>query len=165
MRLALSLLMLVCSVVVACNGDRADRPAHLPDPEEASQRYGAPVTFEERVLTVSVEFPEEYRRGGTLWLSASPFFHLFSTTSRDLLQEYPDLEGIRVRTHLEDGTPVADAFVRRDRMHEFAWNRGISQAALAQTQGTERPRYVDDLIRWGRENVSSLTYNHDLIPR
>ena len=42
----------------------------------------------------------------------------------------------------------------RGELSEFEWERALRLAAVAQQQGTERPRRIEELIEWGEEHTT-----------
>ena len=137
---------------VACEPGTPDWT--LPTEPEVEARYGAGVEASVRgnVIQLDVDFRDDLRRGGPLWAMSGPYFYLFSSATRSLFQEYPDLAGVRVVTRTTGPEEVARALLRRDAMTERRWQQGLNIAARAQTEGTERPGLLRDLVRWGEDH-------------
>lgn len=127
----------------------------LPNAATAAAEYGEGVEAELRgnLLEVRVELPDELRRGGRIWAQGSPYFYLLSGSTRDLFVENPDLAAVRVITENAAGEEVARATLLSDELSEFQWRDAIAIAALAQTEGTERPGRIQDLILFGEEHT------------
>ncbi len=153
-------VVLLLPLLAAC-GLGGDRDLQLPTPEEAASRYGAGVAVELRGNLLEVRAPmtpEQLERGGTLWARSGPYFYLFSTATRDLFVEYPDLAAVRVITETEGGEEVARAELLRDAIAEPRWREALGLAALAQQEGTRRPRRLEEMIYFG-EDYTQYEYN------
>jgi hypothetical protein len=151
---------------LALAGCERDGEPVLPDPQAAARRY-AP-TAEGRivgnVLTVSIPIADEIiERGGPIWVRGGPYFYLFSIPTRDLLVEYPDLAAVRVETTSEGGTEIARALLRRDTFTEARWQDALTRSAIAQRDGTARPRAIEELVMWG-ERHTDYEYNPEFLP-
>ncbi|MBA2243661.1 MAG: hypothetical protein H0W11_01805 [Gemmatimonadetes bacterium] len=158
--LRLRLILLVLPLLASC-GLGGDRDLQLPTNEEAASRYGAGVAVELRGNLLEVRAPmtaEQLERGGTLWARGGPYFYLFSTATRDLFVEYADLAAVRVVTETAAGEEVARAELHRDAIAEPRWRQALGLSALAQQEGTQRPRRVEELIYFG-EDYTQFEYN------
>ncbi len=152
-------VLLLLLLLASCGG--GERALELPTPEEAASRYGAGVAIDLRGNLLEVRAPmtaEQLERGGTLWARAGPYFYLFSTATRDLFVEYPDLAAVRVVTETEAGEEVARAELLRDTISEPRWRQALGLAALAQQEGTRRPRRLEEMIYFG-EDFAQYEYN------
>lgn len=132
----------------------------LPEPTEVASWFGTGT--EARISGNVVEIrgviaPEFLRRGGSLWARSGPYFYLFNVHVRDLLVKYPDVAAVRAIAVTHDGRELARATLNRGELSEYQWREALALASLAQTEGTEHPRRVDDLIRWG-EDHTEFTY-------
>lgn len=146
--------------------EAGDAPAVLPAPEAVSDRYGeqASAGLSGNVLQVTVPLADELLRGGSLWRRSGPFFYLFSPATRDLFVEYPDLAGVRVVATDAAGTELARATLRREVLSEFQWREALSVSAVAQKEGTARPRSIEELIYFGQDHTD-FTYAPGSRPR
>lgn len=155
MRELLFLLVLAASLGSAGCSREAREPV-LPPPDSSAAWFGegAEVRLDGRVLEVRGEIdPEFLRRGGTIWERSGPYFYLFNVHVRDLLETYPDLAGVRAITYGPGGRELARAVLRRDALSSVQWNEALARASLAQTQGTARPRRIEELIRYGEDHT------------
>jgi predicted small lipoprotein YifL len=158
--LAVALLLLAA----ACGRDGA---WELPDPGDVAPRYGTDARAELRGNLLEVQVPMEeavVRRGGTIWARGGPYFYLFSPPTRDLLVEYPDLVAVRVVTTTIEGTEIARAMLRRDAFTEGRWQEALGRSALAQRDGTARPRAIEEMVVWG-ERYTEFDYNPEFVGR
>jgi predicted small lipoprotein YifL len=142
-------------LLLAGCGLGADRPLQMPDAADAAERYGAGAEAEVRgnLLEVRLAMSQELLRGGGLWVRSGPYFYLFSPPTRDLFAEYPDLAAIRVVMHTPGGEEVARAELRRDALTEPRWREALFRSAVAQRDGTERPRTLEDLTFFGEDHT------------
>jgi hypothetical protein len=148
------LAALLALPLTACSG--GDEPLVLPDEATAAAAYGDEVEAEisGNLLRLTVPMPAGFERGGSLWEKSGPYFYLFTTATRDLFLNYPDLAAVEVSTTGPDGEEIARARLLRSALNEITWTRAIAYASQAQTEGTESPRYVDRLVRYGEEVVA-----------
>jgi hypothetical protein len=140
--------------------------ANLPDPDAVAERYGGAAEVEVRgnLLQVQVPVAPESLRGGAIWARSGPYFYLFSPPTRDLFVEYPDLAAIRVVTVAPGGEEVARAELRRDALTEVRWREALYRSAVAQRDGTERPRALEELRYFG-EDHTEFRYNPEFAGR
>ena len=148
----------------ACAG--GDAPSVLPDEATIEAAYGGEAEAEVsgNLVRLTVRMPEGFERGGTLWAKSGPYFYLFTTATRDLFAAYEDLAALEVSAVTDEGEEVARARLLRTDLNAITWRRALAYAAQAQTEGTESPRHVDRLVRWG-EDVAEHEYNPDFVPR
>lgn len=133
----------------------AERELELPEPAELQDLYGpaAEVALDGNVVDVRVaQDPTHLQRGGPLWARAGPYIFLFSPQTRELFQQYEGVAAVRVRTFRGSGEElVAQATLLRDTMTTVAWARSREKVARARQEGTERPWYLEDLVRFGED--------------
>lgn len=153
--LALSLALLAA----ACTAERGEWV--LPDPAAVSAWYGsdAVATIDGNLLEIRGTMdPEFLRRGGSLWARSGPYFYLFNVHVQQLLQDYPDLAGVRATVTDEEGEEIASAMITRADLNEFRWREALARASLAQRDGTRNPRTVERLILFGEEHAADFSY-------
>ncbi len=163
-RAALALLAGLLVVAAAC----AERELTLPAESELSDLYGpaAEVRLDGNVVAVRVEQDATHlQRGGAIWARAGPYIFLFSPQTRDIFREYDGVAAVRVRTERGPrGDFIAEATLRRDTMTTVAWGQARQKVTRARQEGTERPWYLEDLIRFGEDWASyeyATPYRHD----
>ncbi|MGH7449613.1 MAG: hypothetical protein ACRELT_18715 [Longimicrobiales bacterium] len=166
-RMAPLLLLLLLSA--ACDRIFPARASlDLPDLETVQsfyQRHGfeAEYRYSGNVLELVVQQPaDQLRRGGPLWARVGPFIYLFTPATRDLIDEYHGIAGVRVVTMVGD-VEVARALLVRDALNELTWRRAANVHGTALVQGTERPMTIDLLARFG-EDITTFQYNPDYVP-
>jgi predicted small lipoprotein YifL len=159
-----ALLILAVTVSLGCAGEKG--PPELPAADAAASRYGEGVDAELRgnLLEVRIAMSEELLRGGEIWARGGPYFYLFSSATRDLFVEHPDLAAVRAVTLDAQGNEIARATLLRDRLSEFRWREALAIGALAQQEGTERPRRIEQLIDLGEE-LTEYSYNFEAATR
>jgi hypothetical protein len=158
-------LLLAAFSVSACGSD-----SELPGPPSPSQvaayyDYTGEISVEMsgNVAQVIVRIDrDDFRAGGEVWAKASPYIFLFSPGTRQAFADHPGLGGVRVIVRYGDGTLVAQALLERGELTEGAWTRALNVAGQARTQGSERPGFMRDLVRWG-EDHTTFQYNPDYI--
>lgn len=141
--------------------------ARLPEPHAAAARLAPEAAGELRGNVLEVRIPLDatiVRRGGTIWARGGPYFYLFSLATRDILVEHPDLAAVRVVTVTGDGTEIARAMLRRDAFTENRWREAMARSALAQRDGTTRPRAIEEMVAWGEDYVE-YEYNPEFVGR
>jgi hypothetical protein len=152
--------VLMCLCAAACE------PADLtvPSDDEIEEYYvyeagtlDAEVKGNVAVVTVS-QSAQQLRRGGTLWAKVGPYIFLFSDESRQLLEDFSGLAGIRVVTTVGDSR-VAEALLARDALSDIQWRRSLNIAGHARRDGTQRVTRLSDLVRWGEDHVAEYDYN------
>lgn len=155
--------------VAACDRilpQRAD--LGLPELDEVSSVYAAHgLTAEFRysgnVLEMIVQQPpDQLRRGGALWARVGPYIYLFSPGTRELLEDYAGLAGVRAIT-LVGTTEVARALLVREQLSETGWRRALNVLGQALEQGTQRPATMDRLVQFGEQHTQH-EYNPDYVP-
>lgn len=148
--------ILLCTVlaVMAAIGC-TDRELELPEPAELQDLYGpaAEVALDGNVVDVRVaQDPTHLQRGGPLWARAGPYIFLFSPQTREIFNEYDGVAAVRVRTFRGSGEElVAQATLLRDTMTTVAWARSREKVTRARQEGTEKPWYLEDLVRFGED--------------
>ena len=152
--LSMRALLLSALALSGCGGGD-DRPIELPGPAAAAE-YGDSLSgaVSGNVFELRVPMSPELLRGGTIWARGGPFFYLFSRPTQELFLRYPDLAGVRVVTEDAAGEEIARAMLPRGELSEFEWERALRLAAVAQQQGTDRPRRIEELIEWGEEHTT-----------
>ncbi len=128
----------------------------LPTNAEIRNVYGASadVLLKGNVVDVEVvQDPAQLQRGGVVWAKVGPYVYLFSPPTQKLFELFPGLAGVRVRTVVPSGTRIAEALLRRGTLNSITWKQALLSSAKARTEGTDRPSYVIDLIRYGEEHT------------
>lgn len=130
----------------------------VPTADEAASYYTIKadhsVDVTGNVAEVVVEQSADHlRRGGTLWAKVGPYVYLFTEGTRDLFEDFPGLAAVRVVTRAPDGTEVARAILTRDTLNGLTWQRALNLSGHARLEGTEQPRRLEELIRWGEERT------------
>lgn len=146
---------MVLAVLGGCAGEGTTEPV-LPEPEPVAAWFGGStrVILSGNVLEIRGEMdPDHLRRGGRIWQRSGPYFYLFNVQVRDLLRDYPDLAAVRAVTYGPGGREIARAMLYRDRLSAIQWKEALARASLAQTQGTERPRRIEELIYYGEQHT------------
>lgn len=135
----------------------------LPTAEQISALYSYQGVLEAElngnIAVITVTQPAgQLRRGGSLWAKVGPYVLLFSEETRNLMQEYPALAGVRIVTRVSGGPEIARATLARSELSDVLWRRSLNIAGHARKDGTERPALLDDLVRWGEEHTD-FEYN------
>lgn len=162
--LALVLLLLL---VPGCEREAPELPVPSAAEIAAHYEYAGELSVEisGNVAQVSVTIdPAEYARGGDLWAKAFPYIFLFSPGTREAFREHPGLGGVRVLTRHPGGDVMAQAMLERGRLTEATWRRALNVAGQARREGSERPGYMSDLVRFGEDHTEHQ-YNPDYIAR
>lgn len=147
--------LLAALLLTACE-ERGPEDWVLPDPAASAAWFGEGTEAEIRgnLLEIRGTLSEDFlRRGGSIWAESGPYFYLFNVHVRDLLVEYPDLAAVRAITYSEAGEELARATLHRSALSEIQWREALARASLAQTEGTEKPQRVVELIRYGEEHT------------
>jgi hypothetical protein len=158
----------VCFLFVLLSGcDRGEPDRPTPAAEELVRHweYAGPLTVEVsgNVAQISVTIdPADYARGGDLWAKAFPYIFIFSPGTREAFREHPGLGGVRVMTRHPGGDIMAQAMLERGTLTEVTWTRALNVAGRARREGTERPGYMSDLVRFG-EDHTEFQYNPSYI--
>lgn len=134
----------------------AEREWVLPAPEEAAGWFGegteARLSGNVLELRGTVD-PDFLRRGGRIWQRSGPYFYLFNVHVQALLRDYPDLAAVRAVALTEEGEELARATLLRGELSEIQWREALARTSLAQTQGTDNPRRIEELIRYGEDHT------------
>lgn len=155
----LVLLALSLAAGLACTPEEA--PA-IPDADQVAGYYEITSDFSVEVdgnvaeLTVQ-QSPAQLRRGGSLWARMTPYVYLFTTSTRDLFNDFPGLAAVRVVTRAGD-TEVARVTLLRTALNELTWRRTLNIAGKARRDGGTRLTLLEDLIEWG-EDHTEFEYN------
>jgi hypothetical protein len=154
----------LCLPMIGCA--TGEEPRVLPDEAtiEAAYREGVEAEVSGNLVRLTVQMPEGFERGGSLWAKSGPYFYLFTTATRDLFATYEDIAALEVSAVTEEGEEVARARLLRNDLNAITWRRALAYAAQAQTEGTTSPSHVDRLVRWG-EDVAEHEYNPEFVPR
>jgi len=151
--------LLVALGPVACV-DRVELALPTPEDVEGYYEYAFELDAEivGNVAAVTVEqSAEQLRKGGRLWAKVGPYIFLFTEETRQLLEDFPGLAGVRVSTRVGNAR-VATALLARDDMPDILWRRSLNIAGKARRDGTERMTLLEDLVEWG-EAHTEYEYN------
>jgi hypothetical protein len=151
--------------LVGCESPEGSFPAPTADEVAAYYDYAGDLSVEMSgnvAQVTAVIDRDEYRMGGDVWAKASPYIFLFSPATRDAFAGLPGLGGVRVIVRYPDGGMLAQALLEAGTLNSIGWERALSIAGWARSEGTERPGYMRDLIRWGEENTD-FEYNPEYI--
>jgi len=151
-------LLLTLALALAAGACTKARDLTLPTAEEIESHYTSETTLEAaingNVAEVSVQQSAgQLRRGGTMWAKVGPYIYLFSEETRQLFEDYPGLAAVRVITRTASGAEISNALLARDELSDILWRRSLNISGLARRDGTEHPRLLEDLIRWGEEHT------------
>ena len=107
------------------------------------------------VVEVIVEQPlYQIRRGGHLWAKVGPYIYLFTAETESIFQQFPGVAGVRVVTRTSRrSTEVARALLYSDRLNSITWQRALNIAGKARRDGSGRPTFLEELIRWGEDHT------------
>ncbi|MFQ5890017.1 MAG: hypothetical protein ACE5JR_08175 [Gemmatimonadota bacterium] len=155
---ATSLALLTAGTAAACSGGQG---LALPTASDLEGLYGPDpeVTLNGNVVDVRVVQPaSQLARGGTLWARVGPYIYLFSPQTQELFEGYTGLAAVRVRTLDSGGERVAEALLERGTLNSLTWPRARQLVGRARLEGTTRPSYMIDLVRYGEEHAG-FTYN------
>jgi hypothetical protein len=111
----------------------SSQPTRLPSAAELEGLYGegAELRLNGNVVDVRVDQdPSQIRRGGSLWARVGPYIFLFSPQTEELLQRFPDVAAVRVRTYV-----------------------GGRLVAKARLEGTRNPAHLENLVRYGEDHT------------
>jgi hypothetical protein len=142
------------ALAVACGGE-GTAPI-LPGAADLEGLFGPGVTVEltGNVVDVTALQPDDQlRRGGATWAKVGPYVFLFSPQTQDLFESFSGIGGVRVTTVDRRGDLVGRALLERSTLNSVTWRKAINLAGRARLEGTRRPSYVLDLIRYGEELV------------
>lgn len=133
----------------------------LPAESELQGLYGenAAVRLNGNVVEVTVRQPRTHlERGGTLWAQVGPYIYVFTPETQRLFERYPAVAAVRAITRLPTGEEIARATLVRDTLTEITWRRALILAGHARAEGSNRPKALYDLIRWG-ERYTEYRYS------
>jgi hypothetical protein len=139
----------------------------VPTAEEVGSAYtyggewSAEISGNVAVLSIRRTVQEIRREGGT-WAKAGPYIFLFSRETQQLFEDFPGLAAVRAATITPAGDTVAVALLPRDTLNELTWRRALNISGLARRDGTEEPRRMVELVRFGEDNTQ-FEYNRDYI--
>lgn len=158
-RVAVAAAAVVSFTAAGC----VDRPElTMPTADEVETYYEyadgleAEIVGNVAVLTVE-QSAQQLRDGGRLWAMVGPYIFLFTDETRQLLEDFPGLAGVRVTTTV--GTAqVATALLAREDMPDILWRRSLNIAGKARRDGTQRMTLLEDLVDWG-ESHTEFEYN------
>jgi len=128
----------------------------FPTAAELEGLYGAGVAVELTGNVIDVSLRQEasqLRRGGALWAKVGPYIYLFTPQTQEALKTWTGVGGVRVRTFDSNRDLVAEAMLDRGVLNDVTWRKALNTAGLARTQGTERPSYMEKLVRYGEDTV------------
>lgn len=150
-------------VAAGCAGE-AD-PPEMPTLDAVQSAYGEATQPEisGNLVRLTVPMPSGFERGGTLWARSGPYFYLFTTATRDLFANHPDVAAVEVVAVTAEGEEVARARLLSTTLNSITWQHAIAYASQAQTEGTQRPTFVERLVRYGEERTEH-TYDPDFVP-
>lgn len=112
-------------------------------------------------LTVTQD-AAQLTRGGPIWAKAGPYIFLFTPQTRDLLDAYGGIGGVRVTTVDGRGRFVARALLERGTLNSVTWTRAINVAGRARVEGTRRPQTMLNLTEYGEEHTE-YEYSRDYV--
>jgi hypothetical protein len=156
-------LLLLIPYLALFGCEREAAPLPVPEAEDLLSYYefsgNLTITMSGNVPQVTVTINrQDYAQGGELWARALPYLFLFSPGTRRLFDEHPGVGGVRVITRYDDGSLVAQALLKKEKMDLGNWNRALAAALAARQDGTRRPQLMDDLVRIGEE-YTDFEYN------
>lgn len=129
----------------------------------ARNGINADVRFSGNVVELVVQQPaDQLARGGQLWARVGPYIYLFTPGTRELMNRYQGVAGVRAITRV-GGDEVARAMLVRDTLNEYSWPRAINTLGNALEAGTERPSTIDRLVQLG-EQYTMFRYNPAYVP-
>ena len=131
----------------------------LPSDSEVSAIFAASssvtASMNGNVVEVIVEHPLfQIRRGGNLWAKVGPYIYLFTRETESIFQQYPGVAGVRVVTRTSRRqSEVARAMLYRGRLNTITWQRAQNIAGRARRDGSGRPVFLEELVRWGEDHT------------
>ena len=137
----------------------------VPSADEVAQHYTyqagrLDVEMSGNVAEITVTQPwSQIRRGGSMWARVGPYVFLFSQPTQEVFRTYSGLAAVRVETQTPGGTTIARATLTRDALNDLTWRRSLNISGKARKEGTRRPSFIEDLIRWGEDHVKEFEYN------
>ena len=141
---------------LATTGCAPEPDRELPAEAALDSIYGGDVeiTLNGNVVELTVtQDGAQLRRGGSIWAKAAPYIFLFTPQTRDLLERYGGIGGVRVTTVDGQGRFVARALLERATLNSVTWTRAINVAGRARVDGTRRPQTMLDLAEYGEEHT------------
>ena len=162
-------LSVLCALTCTIGGCTEPTDFTLPTSEDITKYYesGTVLAAEVRgnVAVVTVQqSAAQVRRGGSLWAKVGPYIYLFTEETFDLLQDFPGLGGVRVKTQTAGGLEVASAILPREELTGVLWRRSLNIAGRARLSGTEQITLIEDLFEWG-EGHTDYDYNPRYVRR
>ncbi len=147
-------------MALGCVPTPADLP--MPDAEQVVEYYdyahGLEAEIVGNVASITVEqSAQQLRDGGRLWARVGPYIFLFSEETRQLLDDWPGLAGVRVSTRV-GSAEVATALLAREDMPDILWRRALNIAGKARRDGAQQMTLLEDLGAWG-ETHTEVEYN------
>lgn len=134
----------------------------LPAESELQGLYGAAasVDLNGNVVEVVVRQPQAHlERGGRLWARVGPYVYLFSPETRGLFERYEGVAAVRAITRTPSGREIARATLVRDTVSDVLWHRFLNMAKAVRLEGSDRPKTLYDLVRWG-ERYTDHRYSY-----
>lgn len=131
----------------------------------AEQGVRALLSFDGRTLEIRArQEREQLRRGGTLWARVGPYIYVFAPATQQAMDRWTGINAVRVITSTEDGREIARATLRRGRLSDVLWRRSLNIHGRAVTEGSERPRLLEELVAWG-EDYTDYRYDPSFVPQ
>lgn len=154
-------LILAAAVVLLPGCDLLKkRELAIPTADEAAAFYEQhpgidTVQVRGNVIEVRVRQPaDQLRRGGSLWAKVGPYIYAFSPSTRDVFSAFPGVAAVRVVTLAGRGeSEVARVMLRRDALSDIMWQRAHNLLGHALQSGTQQPRRIEELVRWGEQHT------------
>ncbi|TVP43953.1 MAG: hypothetical protein EA350_12635, partial [Gemmatimonadales bacterium] len=150
----LAATLAVAGAVAGCDAPgRGDLPAP-PGADDVRPFYTYGGDFDVEIVgnvarvTFTVD-PAPFERGGDLWAKGTPYLFLFSQGTKDALDTFPGLGGVRVVTVHPGGDVMAEALLVRGRLNDYTWRQALNVAGQARRDATTRPGRMRDLVEWG----------------
>jgi len=143
-------------LALATTGCEPEPDRELPAETALDSVYGGEVEIglNGNVVELTVTHDgTQLRRGGAIWAKAGPYIFLFTPQTRDLLERYGGIGGVRVTTVDGRGRFVARALLERGTLNSVTWTRAINVAGRARVDGTRRPQTMLDLAEYGEEHT------------
>jgi hypothetical protein len=171
MRSVATLCALALALVAASACDRifpAERDTTLPPVDSVLAVYArngidGDVRYSGNVVELVVQQPaDQLARGGQLWARVGPYIYLFTPGTREVMNRWAGIAGVRAITHV-GRTEVARALLVRDALNDHTWPRALNTLGTALEGGTERPSTMDRLVQFG-EQLTTFEYNTDYVP-
>lgn len=152
--LVAGLLIAALGGVGACE---AEPSRELPTEAVLDSVYGerVDISLNGNVVELAVtQDSDQLTRGGSVWAKAGPYIYLFTPQTRELLEAYGGIGGVRVTTLDANGRLIARALLERGALNSVTWQRAINVAGRARVEGTRRPQTMVNLADFGEENTS-----------